>query len=89
MGQEKPHIRLMSFRKKNFYVIEIKNTIGRSIYIPENEAVLAITKSGDGHGFGLKNIRAVANNYQGDIDIYQEMDELVTWWFVPDVMLQL
>lgn len=88
-GQENPRIELMSFRKKNFYVIEIRNTIVKPIYIPENEAVLATTKAGDGHGFGLKNIRAVAKSYQGDIDIYQETDETGRRWFILDVMLQL
>lgn len=88
-GQENTRIRLMSFRKKNFYVIEVRNTIDKPIYIPENEAVLATTKAGDGHGFGLKNIKAVANSYHGDIDIYQETDEAGRHWFILDVMLLL
>lgn len=88
-GQEKPCIQLVSHRKKNFYVIEIRNTIKKSIYIPKDNVVLETTKSGDGHGFGIKNIKAVAERYQGDIDIHQEMDEEGLWWFILDVMLQL
>lgn len=65
-----PYVSILSYRKKNAYMIEIRNSFsGKLQWDAENE--LPVTSKGktDGHGYGIMNIRRVARKYAGDIDI--------------------
>lgn len=78
-----PCISISSFRKNSIYMITIKNSYqGRLEYsegsLPET------TKSGKEHGFGLHNIRRVAQMYMGDISLEQIGQEVIL-----SVMLQV
>lgn len=88
-GKSGARIVLASYRKKNFYVIEVKNPIEKEVWIDEETGLPAYSKKGANHGYGLKNIKNVALRYQGGIDIRQERDEAGQLWFILDVMLQL
>ena len=69
-GCENPHVSIKAYRRKNAYMIEVKNCINHFIEIDEESGLPETTKTDKGkHGFGLVNIRKVAQKYYGDIDI--------------------
>lgn len=63
-------VSILAYRKKNTYMLEVTNGISKQIVI-DNETGLPETTKIDNHGFGLTNIRKVAQKYYGDIDICQ------------------
>ncbi|MCH5254367.1 MAG: sensor histidine kinase, partial [Lachnospiraceae bacterium] len=81
---ENPYIKILSYRKNNAYMIEIRNSVKGRRIIDEDSGLPHTTKEGEGHGFGLANIRKVAQKYYGDIVIEQKDGE-----FVLAVMLML
>ena len=66
-------------------MIEVVNSICKYVDV-DNESGIPMTskKDKEGHGYGLINIRKVARNYYGDIDINQENDT-----FILSVMLMI
>lgn len=75
---ENPYIDISSYQKKNVYMIEVKNSIGEMIDINEESGLPETTKADrERHGFGLANIRKVAQKYMGDIDIEQKEHEFI------------
>ena len=61
-------IRVISYRNKNVYMIEIKNSFFGELVRGEDQLPVT-TKEGEGHGFGLANIRKAAQKYCGDVEI--------------------
>lgn len=84
-GIADPRIEISSLRRGGVFVLSVKNVIRDRI--PLEEGLPASGKAEKGHGFGLKNIRNVAREYGGDMDILQ-MQEEGKWWFVLDVMMR-
>ncbi len=84
-GSDHPHIHLVSYCKKNVYMIECANSFVGKIRLDE-ESGLPVTRKKDPqeHGYGLVSIRNVAQKYYGDIDIRQEYGE-----FILSIMLLL
>lgn len=71
-GCDKPYVSVTSYRKKNAYMIEIQNSISKAVRIDEETGLPETNKMDkNNHGFGLANIRKVAQRYFGDIDIEQ------------------
>ena len=70
IGCENPYVIISAYRKKNVYMVEVTNCISKQVII-DNETGLPETTKADKnrHGFGLVNIRKVAQKYYGDIDI--------------------
>ena len=66
--------------KKGFDMITVKNSIDRSV-LKENPE-LTSSKDEPGHGYGMKQMKAVVRKYEGDMDIY-EKDGM----FIVSVML--
>lgn len=56
--------------KKGFDIITVKNSIDGSV-LKENPGLVS-SKEEPGHGYGMKQIRAVAEKYEGNIDIYEK-----------------
>ncbi|MDE6890809.1 MAG: GHKL domain-containing protein [Lachnospiraceae bacterium] len=81
---EKPYIQIKSWRQKNAYMLEVKNPFAGNLLIDGESGLPESGRSGDGHGFGLKNIRKVARSYHGDIDVRWEEN-----LFILSVMLML
>lgn len=80
---ESPYIRIVSRRQRNAYLIIIENSC--MPVLPRNTAsgnLPATTKDSEEHGYGLSNIKKVAQSYYGDIDIKYERGS-----FELDVML--
>lgn len=71
-GCENPYVSISAYRKKNAYMLEVTNCIGRRIVIDTETGLPETTKiDKTSHGYGLVNIRRVAQKYYGDIDISQ------------------
>ena len=85
VGCEKPFIRVFSYLEKNAYMIEITNSLKGRVVIEEESGLPLTTKDNrEEHGYGLVNIRKVAQKYFGDIAIEQG-----DGMFVLHVMLML
>lgn len=70
------HISVISYRRKNAYMIEVSNTfMGNLHWDGESGLPLTTKDKKDGHGYGLSNIRRVAQKYAGDIDVGQKDGE--------------
>ncbi|MBE5934893.1 MAG: GHKL domain-containing protein [Lachnospiraceae bacterium] len=70
---KKSYIKVASYRKKNAYMIEIENSISKKVNLDEETGLPRTSKKDRGnHGFGLINIRNVAQQYFGDVDIIQD-----------------
>ena len=67
------HISVTSYFVKNMYMIEVANTYTGELVHDEQSGLPMTSKNGDGHGFGLKNIRQAAHKYFGDMEIGKEM----------------
>lgn len=72
---ENPYISVSSYRRKNACMIEIRNSIAEERCIDRESGLPPTTKEGADHGFGLVNIRRVAQKYYGDIAIEQSENE--------------
>ena len=67
-----PYISVSAYRKKNAYMLEVTNSIKNRVEIDDETGLPeTIKKDNSNHGFGLINIRKVAQKYYGDIDINQ------------------
>ncbi len=71
-GCKNPYVSVSAHCKKNAYMLEVTNCISKSVEINNETGLPETTKKDKGsHGFGLVNIRKVAQRYLGDIDISQ------------------
>lgn len=71
-GCEEPYILVSSYRRNNVFMIEVKNSAAKVRRIEEESGLPPTTKEEASHGFGLVNIRKVAQRYHGDIAIEQD-----------------
>ena len=85
MGCESPYVSITAYRRKNAYMIEVRNCISKYVEIDDETGFPETTKKDKAsHGFGLSNIRKVAQKYHGDMDIRQEEGS-----FILTVMLMV
>lgn len=64
------YISVLSWCRKNVYIIEIKNNFSKMLQWDEqNGFPLTSKEQSDGHGYGLGNIHRIAEKYAGDMDI--------------------
>lgn len=71
-----PCIRVSSYRQNNAYMIEVRNSFSGTLQWDAGSGLPVTSKEKtDGHGYGLSNIRKVAEKYFGDIDIALEDGE--------------
>lgn len=68
---ENSRIHITSCRRKNTYMIEIRNPCKNQIRLDEKSGLPVTTKSEEKnrHGFGLANVRHTAQKYHGDIAV--------------------
>lgn len=66
--------------KKGFDTIAVKNSIDQSVL--ERNPELKTSKTEQGHGLGIRQIRAIVEKYDGELDIYEEQG-----WFCVFVAL--
>ncbi len=65
-------VSLSSGLMKNIFMIEVSNSYSKELHNDGADGLPRTTKSGEGHGFGLANIRYVARKYYGDMEIGKE-----------------
>lgn len=84
-GSGKPHISIRSYRRNNAYMIEISNNFAGKLQW-DTESGLPVTSKENtvGHGYGLNNIRKIAEKYFGDIDFLIKNEE-----FILSIMLMM
>lgn len=71
-----PCISIRSYCRNNAYMIEIKNSFkGNLQWNPETGLPFTSKRETEGHGYGLSNIRKVAEKYSGDIAIDTKENE--------------
>lgn len=58
------------YRKNGFDIINVSNSIDKSVL--SDNPHLNSTKSGENHGFGMKQIKSIAKKYNGMLDIYEK-----------------
>lgn len=67
---ETSYIHIVSYRRNNAFIIEVSNSFtGKLKWNAENELPVTSKVKTEGHGYGLENIRKIADKYFGDIDI--------------------
>lgn len=80
-----PRVAVRSYRRGNAYMIEVRNSFTGELQWDEETGLPLTTKeSPEGHGYGLSNIRRVAEKYSGTIRIEGEGGE-----FCLSVLLML
>lgn len=85
VGCTNPCISIISYRKKNAYMIEVKNSIKKKVVLNEETGLPDTTKKDKiNHGFGLTGIRKIAQKYFGGIDVEQDRDS-----FLLSIMLMV
>ena len=68
--RNRKQVSIISYRRNNAYILEIRNSFTGSLQWNTDNRLPATSKpKTDGHGYGLPNIRKVAEKYSGDIDI--------------------
>lgn len=73
---EKPYVHILSYSRKNAFIIEIKNGFTGILSWDEESGLPETTKEDSkNHGYGLGNIKRVAQKYHGDIEIAHENEE--------------
>lgn len=64
-------VRIRSVQRDGVFIINIRNTIDHRRPV-NDEGLLESSKHENGHGYGLKNIRSIAAEYKGDIELRQD-----------------
>lgn len=70
LGSEGKKLEVNIVSEKGFDVITVKNSIDGSVL--KNNPELATSKEEPGHGYGMKQMKAVTEKYEGNIDIYEK-----------------
>ena len=84
-GVDDPNVSVRSVRRDRVFIISVKNHISHRVCLTGDE-LPGSTKEGSGHGYGLKNIRRVAQRYKGDLEIRQEEKDGILY-FILNVMM--
>ena len=70
---EPAFVTIYSYRKKNAYMVEVRNSIKENVVLDKETSLPQTSKKDkENHGFGLVNIRKVAQKYYGDFAIEQK-----------------
>lgn len=68
-----PYVKIRSWRRRKAFMIEVENNFsGTLMTTGDGELPQSTKQDEEQHGFGLANIRRVAQKYYGDVDIVQE-----------------
>ena len=68
--------------KKGFDTIAVKNSIDQSVL--DNNPEFQTSKTEPGHGLGMKQIRAIVEKYDGELDIYEEQGMFCVFVALPE-----
>ncbi len=72
-GKEKSFVEIKSWRSGDMFMIQVKNSCNRLLRISDESGLVETSKQDrDKHGFGLKNMRRIAEKYYGTTQLEQE-----------------
>ena len=83
----KKNILLSLKRTKNFYYIEIKNSMNKEeVNIDEIRSGKLFTtkKNKDIHGFGLESIKKIVSNHNGELELATDEEYFILRMIIPD-----
>lgn len=83
---EEKTILLSLKRTKNFYYIELKNSVNKELIKPvevRTGKLFTTKKDKDIHGFGLKSIRKVLQNHNGELELNTEEGYFILRMIIP------
>lgn len=69
-------------RKRGYDTILVKNKISKSV-LKNNPNLISTKKNKEEHGYGLKHIKSIVDEYEGMIDIYEEDDFFCVYVVCP------
>ena len=78
-------ISIKSVVRERFLIINVRNTVYKKA-VMNDDGLPETSKGVSGHGYGLKNIRNIAQKYKGDIEIRQEESD-GRFYFILNIML--
>ena len=84
---EKPKVSIKTVIRSNTYLINVRNRTASGSLAELENGIPISTKKEDGHGYGLKNIRSIAQKYNGDIEIRQDKEDGVPVFILNIMML--
>lgn len=70
------YVRVGARRSGNAYLITVSNSFAGKLAIGENELPVSGSNNRNGHGFGMQNMKLIAQKYYGDIEIEQRDGEV-------------
>lgn len=70
-GSSNKFIYVAILKKRAYDTILVKNSIDSSV-LEKNPQLLSSKKDNEQHGYGIKQIKAIAEKYEGIVDIYEE-----------------
>ena len=74
-----PMIMVSSAIKNQIYFIDVKNSFDGVLDIDEDTGLPLSTKArSEGHGYGMRNVKKVAEKYYGAVEIKPENGEIRT-----------
>lgn len=79
---EKKILTVTIAHKKGFDTIAVKNSINESVL--DNNPEFQTSKTEPGHGLGMKQIRAIVEKYDGELDIYEEQGMFCVFVALPE-----
>ena len=79
---EKKILTVTIAHKKGFDTIAVKNSIDQSVL--DNNPEFQTSKTEPGHGLGMKQIRAIVEKYDGELDIYEEQGMFCVFVALPE-----
>ena len=81
-NSNKKEIVVNILRKRGYDTILVKNKISNSV-LNDNANLISTKKNKEEHGYGLKQIKSIVEEYQGMIDIYEEDDFFCVYVVYP------
>ncbi|WP_408072564.1 sensor histidine kinase [Butyrivibrio sp. JL13D10] len=72
-GQDNPFVEIKSWRSGDMFMIQVRNSFSGVLLIPDEDGLVETSKPDrDKHGFGMKNMRRIAEKYYGTTQLEQE-----------------
>ncbi len=71
-AKEGGYVRIFSALRKNIWLVQVENSFGGKLELGKNGLPETTKEDKKTHGFGLKNIKAVAEKYYGTVSIEQK-----------------
>lgn len=77
-GKDNPFVEIKSWRSGDMFMIQVRNSFSGVLLISDEDGLVETSKPDrDKHGFGLKNMRRIAEKYYGTTQLEQEDDTVI------------